>query len=218
MWHAVALSVLAAVLCPGAAILAAVSQAPADEWRLVRDGDGIGIYRQTLPDTIAPRLRARGIIGAPPRRVYEVVSDYDNFADFVPYVTLSRTLVREDAGSRRVHQRLRLPGPVADREYVLRITDFVEAAPDYRYRVQWRLDPEATANQEPVGIVPTFFSGAWELRDGPKPGTTEATYTIHFDPGGAVPDWLARLGTRRMLPEVFAAVRERAQNSHARPP
>jgi hypothetical protein len=201
-----ALLSLAALVAGRPALPAEVA---ADGWQRIGETDGIAIERQPVTGSPVPRLRVRGIIPAAPARVYAVVSDYDHFAEFVPDLALSHTL--NHAGNVRwVRQRVALPGPLSPRDYVIRVTDDLHAASQGRYRVSWRLDREATRGVDGVGVVPERFVGRWHLRPGPAPGTTEAVYTVLFDPGGLVPRWLVGFGSRHILPGVFAAVRRRA--------
>lgn len=179
-------------------------------WQVVSERDGLRLYNRAVPGANVPAALARVRIEVPPARLFAVITDYDRFAEFVPYVTRSQ-VVRREAGLRRVSQHLRFPGPVADRHYVIESRDSVTSSPPERWRVEWRLVPE-TALPEPgeKGIAPAAFTGYWELTPIAGGAATNAIYSLHFDPGGALPAWLVTFAMNRYLPRVIDAVRARA--------
>lgn len=183
-------------------------------------GEAPRVETRKVPDSGVPGVRIEGTIRAPPADVYRIVSEYERFGTFVPYVELSRTVARR-GDLRWVHQRLRLPGPAAAREYVLRIAHDSSEAARGRFRVTWRLAREVPGGAPEVdGVRPERFTGSWALQPGPRPATTHAAYTVHMEPGGLIPDWLAAHGIRRLLPRVFRAARARAEDqaAHGRVP
>jgi ribosome-associated toxin RatA of RatAB toxin-antitoxin module len=179
-------------------------------WQAVSERDGLRLYNRAVPGAAVPAALARVRIEVPPARLFAVITDYDRFAEFVPYVTSSRVLHHE-AGLRRVSQHLRFPGPVADRHYVIESRDTVTPSPRERWHVEWRLVPESdsTAPGE-TGITPNAFTGYWELAPVAGDTATDAIYSLHFDPGGALPSWVVTFAMNRYLPKVIDAVRARA--------
>jgi ribosome-associated toxin RatA of RatAB toxin-antitoxin module len=157
-----------------------------------------------------PAALARVRIEVRPARLFAVITGYDRFAEFVPYVASSQ-VVRHEAGLRRVSQHLRFPGPVADRHYVIESRDSVASSPRERWRVEWRLVPEnGSPASGKTGITPNAFTGYWELTPVAGGTATDAIYSLHFDPGGALPSWLVTIAMNRYLPKVIDAVRARA--------
>ncbi|GAB4514732.1 MAG: hypothetical protein Tsb0026_20200 [Sulfuricaulis sp.] len=179
-------------------------------WQAVSERDGLRLYNRAVPGAAVPAALARVRIEVPPARLFAVITDYDRFAEFVPYVTDSRVL-RHEAGLRHVSQHLRFPGPVSDRHYVIESRDNVTSAPQERWRVEWRLVPESSSpTSGETGITPNAFTGYWELTPVAGGTATDAIYSLHFDPGGALPSWLVTLAMNRYLPKVIDAVRARA--------
>jgi ribosome-associated toxin RatA of RatAB toxin-antitoxin module len=156
-----------------------------------------------------PALLARTPMAAPAARVYRVISDYDHFADFVPAVSASRVVARSGANT-RVYQRLDLPMLVADRHYVIRVRDALDAAQRV-IRVTWQLD-ESRSRALPPGdaLLPETFTGYWRLTDTPDGSGCDAVYSIHVDPGGRLPAWLYSRAAERYVTDVVEAVRQRA--------
>lgn len=209
-----------ALLGPGAAVAETPTPAGAYEdpilkagWQAVAERDGLRLYNRAVPGAAVPAALVRVRIEAPPARLFEVITDYDHFAEFVPYVTRSRVVHRE-AGLRRVSQHLRFPGPVADRHYVIESRDIITPSPQDRWRVEWRLVPKSDSPAPgESGITPNAFTGYWELTPVASGTAADAIYSLHFDPGGALPSWLVTLAMNRYLPRVIDAVRARATGS-----
>jgi ribosome-associated toxin RatA of RatAB toxin-antitoxin module len=180
-----------------------------DGWHFVMEQQGIRVYNRPWPGSPMPEALAYTVIRVSPGRLYAVVTDYDHFAGFIPYVTRSRTL-RQEGELRLVHQHLHFPGPLTDRYYTM-ASRAVSGKPENSFRVEWQLVPESVGiAADETGIVPSAFSGFWELIPGGSGTTTEAVYSIHFDPGGILPSRLATLAMNRYLPRVVDAVRARA--------
>jgi hypothetical protein len=166
-----------------------------------------------VPGAAVPAALARVRIEVPPARLFAVITDYDRFAEFVPYVVHSRVVYREN-GLRRVSQHLRFPGPVTDRHYVIESRDSYTPLPQEHWRVEWRLVPEPNRPAPgEAGITPAAFTGYWELAPVSSGAATDAIYSLHFDPGGALPAWLVTFAMNRYLPKVIDAVRARAIGS-----
>lgn len=179
-------------------------------WQAVSEHNGLRLYTRAVPGAAVPAVLVRVRIEVPPARLFAVITDYDRFAEFVPYVAHSRVAYR-DGGLRRVSQHLRFPGPVAERHYVIESQDKVTPSPRERWRVEWRLVAESGSPASgKTAVTPNAFTGYWELTPVAGGTATDAIYSLYFDPGGALPAWLVTLAMHRYLPKVIVAVRARA--------
>lgn len=187
-------------------------------WVAVRKIDDVVIYRRRVEGSRFPALLAHAHFDAPARAVFDVISDYDRFGEFIPSVVESRILRRQGA-CLWVYQRLRLSAWAAERAYVIRVSDDLRRIADGLIDVSWRLDEQASASLPRDGAVrPRRFSGSWHLVGRPGAASTEASYTIHVDPGGRLPAWLlGRKGERYVL-RVMKAVRGRLGPDQGRRP
>lgn len=182
----------------------------ADGWEYQRRVDGIALYRKPVADSQFPALLARTRMEVAAANVYRVISDYDHFTEFIPAVTASRVLERSGPDT-RVYQRLDLPMLVADRHYVIRITDTLDEAHGL-VRVHWQLDVERSHALPPAdAVLPETFTGYWRLADIPGGSGCEASYAIHVEPGGRLPAWLFSRAAERYVVDVVAAVRRQVR-------
>src|SRR6266536_4454242 len=89
---------MAVAMLVGAVILVA-RWATAADWELVSRNEALQIEAQARPGSSVTTLRARGLVGAPPRVVRAVIADVERYPEFMPYVKESRTLAVEGAAT-----------------------------------------------------------------------------------------------------------------------
>lgn len=167
------------------------------------------LHRSPVAGSPIPAISAHTVFRAPADSVFRVISDYAHFPDFIPMVAESR-VVDGDARTMTVYQRLDLPFPALDRHYVIDIINNLHAAPTGIIDVAWSLDTLRTqALPSSRAVAPVAFSGSWHLVPVDRNAGCDAIYTIHVDPGGALPDWLFVRLTERYVMQVIGAVRKR---------
>jgi uncharacterized protein YndB with AHSA1/START domain len=146
---------------------------------------------------------AIGVIDAPPERVFKVVTDNENFEQFMPYVKQSE-VDRIAAGSIINYQYLDFPLPIGDRYYKLHILRAVENTHRGRvFRSTW------TYVKGSGNIKDTHGSCTLEEYD---QGKTLVTYICCTDPGGYLPNWAVNMATKISLPNFIHRVRERVKH------
>lgn len=144
-----------------------------------------------------------------PRKLYQLIWEYEHFPGVIPNVGVSDILER--SGQRVwVYQRLDYPAPVRDRHYVLESTDRFSEPAAGRYRVEWRLSQRHDLPGDTGAVPPKAFSGCWDIR--PAPGGLVAVYRITLDPGGLVPHRVTRHAMRGYLIELMRALRRQLES------
>jgi carbon monoxide dehydrogenase subunit G len=182
-------------------------QADDQGWRFSRRIGDVDIYLRPVEESTFPALRAHARIDAPLAAIYAVISDYDNFQDFIPSVLDSRILKRHK-DTAWVYQRLGFPLMVADRHYVIKVTDTLNQAEAGYIEVDWHLDREQSRSLRIDGaVLPNSFSGSWQLTALKNGQQTDATYSIHVEPGGMLPAWLYSDAGENYVLGVIEAVR-----------
>ena len=146
---------------------------------------------------------AMGVVEAPPEKVFRVVTDNEDFEQFMPYVKQS-DVERLTEASIINYQYLDFPFPIRDRYYKLHILRRIENTNEGKiFKSTW------TYVKGSGNIIDTY--GSWTLEKYPK-GKTLVTYVVCTDPGGSLPKWVLNMATEISLPQVIGRVRHRVNH------
>jgi Polyketide cyclase / dehydrase and lipid transport len=144
-----------------------------------------------------------GLIDAPPERVFKIVTDNDNFEEFMPYVTQSDVEQGEE-GAIINYQHLDFPFPVGDRYYKINIINTIES------KKRGQVFISAWTYVKGSGNIDDTY-GSWILEEYNK-GKTLVTYIVCTDIGGWIPSWAQNMATEIALPEIIERVRQQEKN------
>lgn len=177
-------------------------------WVLVAHADAVCVYTHEADNANIHDIRVEAILAATPAKVFNVISDYAHYPDFMPYVKTSEVIkVVED--THWVFQQLALPFPVSDRYYTIRLVADKHLADAGSYRVDWTLAGPDVPERSGNGVRLLTNTGYWHLRSADEGKGTHVTYFIHIDPGGALPAWVINIANKESAPSVVKAVRTR---------
>ena len=179
-------------------------------WSLVRNKDGVAVYNRELAESEVRGIMARAEVDVESARIFAVITDFDNWVNFMPYVHESEIIDRSDQ-SEWVYLRFRGPF-IKDRSFVSEVTLEKKIGGIERYIMKWQLAEERTQELNIRGIiVPKSNTGYWELQPIGDGTRTYVTYSVHADPAGKVPKWMVNFAYKRIAPSLFKAVRQQAQ-------
>ena len=179
-------------------------------WSLVRNKDGIAVYNRKLAQSNVRGIMARTDIDLDSARIFAVITDFDNWADFMPNVHESEIIDRSDQ-IEWVYLRFRAPF-IKDRAFVSEVSVEERINGIERYVMKWQLAEERTQELNVKNtIVPKSNTGYWELRPSGDGAGTSVTYCLHADPAGKIPKWMINFANQQVAPKVFKAVRRQAQ-------
>lgn len=146
----------------------------------------------------------RGLLDAPPERVFRALSDVEHWHQFMPFLEQSTEKRRKD-GSIESFQRLELPFPVGRRAYRVRVRTSAErTAGGTVWHVAWTYVPDSGNVED--------HHGSWTLVAAAG-GATSATLRLSTDPGGFVPASAVERGTAETLPWIFHGLRQHVRRS-----
>ncbi len=146
----------------------------------------------------------RGVVQAPPERVFRALADLEHWHEFMPFLEQSTARPRKD-GSIESFQRLELPFPVGRRSYRIRVRNQVErTAGGTVWRIDWTCVPGS-------GNVKDHH-GSWTLAATGNRATL-ATVHLYTDPGGMIPVRAMDRGTLETLPWIFHGLRQHVQRA-----
>lgn len=136
------------------------------------------------------RACAMAVIDAGVDAVWGAITDYENYAAFMPHTRESSILERK---KNQVLLHTVLEFPIKQIWY-----DILLTLDKKNHRVDWVMHDGSIKSNE----------GSWHLARHPK-SRTLATYTLATDPGFYVPKFLLEKATQGTLPLVIQAVRKR---------
>lgn len=178
-------------------------------------------------------VHAVGTIQGQPDDVWEQMIRFNHYASFMPrvidsfFITQEGITVIQNAGTRNA-SRLRslaqpfkvegnrkkgglwsgfvfmvidTPFPVENRWYVLKVEQDETKAASHTFKRCWSLvDGNIEAAQ-----------GCWQVQPDTKEGQSLLTYQDHVNPGKKIPEWIARLGATKTVPEMFESLEKVAK-------
>lgn len=140
---------------------------------------------------------------APAARVRETLLDLAAFGRWFPN-TEEWTVLERDESSALVYGRLSLPWPVDDRDYVARYTWSAPGAQPFRLVARAVV---GAAPPAPEGVVRVEeMTTTWEVA--PLGEGSQVRYVYRGSPGGALPDWVARVGWEMQTGILMDALEE----------
>ena len=136
-------------------------------------------------------------INVPPEKLFEVIVDYEKYPEFLPEV--KKVQVNAGQGSiKEVTYTVDIKAKV--------ITYTLKHTAEKPAKVAWTMIK---------GEMMKGNDGAWTLKAGAQPGTTEATYTIDLKLSSLVPGFIEKALAEQSLPGLMANFKARAEKLHA---
>jgi hypothetical protein len=159
-------------------------------------GGEVLVLLTEFPGSEAKQGCVVGFIPAAPDEVLTVLRDAARYDEYMPLVV--RSDVSPGSGGAIVNsQELNLPFPIGDRHFTIQI--WQEYTGDATMRLSFSYVPGSGNVKDTRGhwLIEPWRSGS------------RVTYVLWTDPGGAIPKWAVNRASRRTLPEVVSALRER---------
>lgn len=168
------------------------------EERLLAQGEEI-LKLEPVPESRVKQGIVQGVIEAPFDRVWNVITDYEHYTEFMPRTEKIEVRERDD---RHVvyFSKLNMPWPIEDVAYDCEV-NFGEG----HRSLDFQMVPG-------TGKGVKRFHGNWKLE--PFQGAADrilVTYTLLFEPTRGYAPWLFDLGTKHSLSKVIGAVRDRVR-------
>lgn len=193
-------------------LVLAVGPATDAPWSIAVQNETVTVYARERKDTGAQELRAEGVIDAPPEKVWRVLREYEQYGKRMPYVHEARIIHEENGGKvAYVYTLLALPF-VQRRDYVLRLVDESEWSEGRGFlKISWSIDNSRAPQKQRDVVRMELNDGSWMLEPLEDGRSTRVVYSLHCDPGGALPKWIVNMANGTAIPEVFTALRRNAR-------
>jgi hypothetical protein len=198
-----------------ACALLVASAALADEWETAVSGPPITVKTRSRSGSEIKDIWSEGEIDAPLASVQEVLNDPESFPKYMPYVKEARILGKPEAdGSVFVYIKLN-PPVVASRDYINHVTMDEGVKPDGsgQFRQHWVTVPTRTPERNGTVRLKTN-DGSWLITPRGE-SKCYAVYKFTTDPGGAIPGWIADMGNKSGVTDVFKAIEKEAKRRAA---
>ena len=135
-------------------------------------------------------------INVTPEQLFDVIADYEKYPEFLPEVKK----VKVDAGQ----------GSIKEVTYTVDIKAKV-----INYTLKHTADrPKKVAWTMIKGEMMKGNDGAWVLKPGAQPGTTDASYTIDLKLSSLVPAFIEKALAEQSLPGLLTNFKARAEKLH----
>lgn len=198
----------APVQCRSGMLEARHQQITGENWELQNEHGGIKVYNREVPGSGVREVLALATINLPASRLFDTVSDYAHYRDFMPYVKRSEVQSPiNDHKKIRVYQELDLPWPISNRYYTIELTRDTTQANLGHYSITWTLAHEEIPKE--TGVQLKVNNGYWQFCTVGE-NMTFLEYYIHTDPGGMLPQWAVNQANNKAVPDVIHALQHRA--------
>jgi hypothetical protein len=182
-------------------------KSPGPDWAEAYRTGELVIFTRDIE--IGRRIIGVAEVEAPPEVVFNVLSDFEHYPEFMPYVEESRVLSRKGESELVTYARI-APPLVSERDYPLKVR-LTRGSPSNGnvFKVEWTPSPDSWPEMEGVVRV-KLNEGSWHVA--PLEGGQRArlTYTVLTNPGGLIPDFVISMSNTIAIPELFKAIKKRA--------
>lgn len=203
-----------AALCLGLLAGSLPAAGHAADWTVVAETDGIVVSQRMVDGRRFPQLRAQAEVRGTPDEILAVLLDVPAYRQWVPDCAEATVLRKTGAWRRLIYTRTELPWPVLDREAIIDQEVFFVRAPTL-VKVFFKAVP-APEVPRAAGTVRTDFAEGSYTIEALDADRSRVTYLVEADPGGAVPDWLVRMQSRRNPLGTLSGLRRRLEQIRSR--
>ncbi len=175
-------------------VLAAASHAVAQDRDSLSKGE-IHVSTEDVKGSDVPSMKMTAVIDAPPKKVWELVSNCDKYESRMPNINEARELKRE--GNKVFCEvEVDLPFPLSN---LTAVTEAVHKTSSKRWSRTWTL----------IRGDYSVNNGSWVLSPFDTEGKrTLIVYTVHADPDTFVPDWAREKAQKSSFPDLIERLRD----------
>lgn len=183
-------------------------------------------YYQDSEEGDTRKVMMVGVVNARPRDCFSVVTDYDRFGEFMPFVQFTKLLHSEKADPKKTLNYVFFylnPPMIANRFYTIELTDEKDpGGKEGAFRSRWVLhngahrkaldDPLIRKHVKPSFKTPvetTFNEGYWLFEPMDDGKHSKVSYYVWTNPGGSIPAKIADKANAIALPKLWTALKNR---------
>jgi hypothetical protein len=188
------------------------------DWKLSTENDGIKIYTSLVPGSKIKAVKVECDFAATASQFVTVLLDIKGSPEWL-YHTKSCTVIKQVSPSELYYySEVSLPWPAENRDFVSHLTVTQDAATKL-ITIDGPAVPGIVPHKD--GIVRVEHSGSVWLVSPLANGHVSVNYTLHVDPGGALPAWLVNMFAAEGPVQIFKKLKlqlQKPQYKNARLP
>lgn len=178
-------------------------------WELMRQDEGIHVYRAKMAGSDIYGFRGEATIKAPIEKIYDVLADREHRKDWVDRLSLNKELAKVNDNEVIVYQSFNLPWPIANRDFVYKAKS---QRTDDDTVVITLASTEYEEAPETIGVRAHLYHSKYVLKSlGPK--QTKVMVEIHTDPKGSLPSWLVNLIQKSWPSKTLKGIQKQVKKS-----
>jgi uncharacterized membrane protein len=173
-------------------------------WKLTSNKDNIEIYTGTMTDSKVNAIKVECTFQAKPTQIVAVIMDVESAPNWIFHTKSAKLLKRVSPSELYYYSEVSVPWPAENRDFVAHLT--VTQHPKTGIV---SIDGPAVSGMVPPkkGVVRINNSkGKWIITSTTN-GQCHVEYTLHADPGGAIPVWLVNMFATEGPFQIFKQLR-----------
>jgi hypothetical protein len=179
----------------------------AAEWELTEEEEGIRVWQREVEGSSLVEFKGHAKIDASIIKVLAVLHDQNRKTEWLARCRENRLIRAKSIGKHVVYNRVRSDFPLVDDRDVVYETTVDYFPEEKKVFIQvWNVDDPLAPPVEGVVRMPKLQL-SWTLI-APDPNTTEATYQVRVDPGGAIPHWVVNLVSKELPLKTLGNLRK----------
>ncbi|WP_210448663.1 START domain-containing protein [Vibrio crassostreae] len=162
-----------------------------NEWKLVRDKQGIEVYNRKIEGNDFKEFRAEADIQANLTSIIALFTDTSVGTQWVENIDKMEEIERFSEAHTVTKTYTKAPWPVSDREAI--VENFIEQDPDtLTVMITQHGRPNYQPNEDKRIVRVAHLESRWILTPLDN-NTTHISYQVLSDPGGSIPSWLINM-------------------------
>ncbi|MEN9353252.1 MAG: hypothetical protein RL318_577 [Fibrobacterota bacterium] len=153
-------------------------------WSLVKDKEGIQVFRRPHPGSDIQEVKAIGKIRSDLTNLVKILSHVESQTRWIPLCVESKSLAGATTGAKRIYRKYDNPWPFQDIDYVV---DQTTSSPGVAGEITLSFQEvkDALPAKDGCGRM-REYRGSWKLLP-TRDDQVEVTYIVHFVPEGKSP-------------------------------
>lgn len=166
-----------------------MSFAQSDDWKLVREDEGINVFSRIGENSSIKEIRITCSVRSSMEHMESFLSEVPKYADWVYKCDTSVLLSRISSKEIIYYITLNFPFPMTDRDLVIHSAHSIDSLGVYRSHSAASTEYSSESSDF---IRISQFESTWEISP-QSDGTLYIDYFAHSDPGGDLPAWLINM-------------------------